>query len=111
VGWLRSLVELRDVGLTKPLPIPIATAAAWADAHAKSERGIDVDVKQAARREWETDRFAGGASFAKEDEDAYHVRVWGRGTTVEELIDLGLPEYALRVWGPLLAGAEKVGPL
>jgi exodeoxyribonuclease V gamma subunit len=111
VGWLRSLVELRDVGLTKPLPIPIATAAAWADAHAKSDRGIDVDVKQAARREWETDRFAGGASFAKEDEDAYHVRVWGRGTTVEELIDLGLPDYARQVWEPLLAGAEKVGPL
>ncbi len=32
LGWLRSLVELRDVGLTKPLPMPIATAAAWADA-------------------------------------------------------------------------------
>ncbi len=111
VGWLRSLVELRDVGLTKPLPLPIATAAAWADAHAKSERGIDVDVKQAARREWETDRFAGGASFAKEDEDAYHVRVWGSGTTVEELIDLGLPEYAWQVWEPLLSGAEKVGAL
>jgi len=113
--WLRSLAELRDVGLTKPLPIPIATAAAWADAHAKSLRGIDVDVKHAARREWETDRFAGGssggASFAKEDEDAYHLRVWGRGTTVEELIDLGMDDFAWRVWEPLLGGAEKVGPL
>ncbi len=111
VGWLRSLVELRDLGLTRPLPIPIATAAAWADAHAKSLRGMDVDLKQAARREWETDRFAGAASFTKEDEDAYHVRVWGRGTTVEELIDLGLPTYAWQVWEPLLSGVEKVGPL
>jgi exodeoxyribonuclease V gamma subunit len=91
--------------------MPIATAAAWADAHAKAGRGIDVDVKHAARREWETDRFAGGASFAKEDEDASHVRVWGPGTTVEELIDLGLPTYAWRVWEPLLSGVEKVGPL
>ena len=111
LGWLRSLVELRDLGLTKPLPLPIATAAAWADAHAKAERGMDVDLKQAARREWETDRFAGAASFSKEDEDAYHVRVFGRGASVESLIDAGLPTYAWQVWEPLLTGVEKVGPL
>ncbi len=111
LGWLRSLVELRDLGLTRPLPLPVATAAAWAEAHAKAERGMDVDVKQAARREWETDRFAGSASFAKEDQDAYHVWVFGAHLPVEELIDLGLPDYAWRVWEPLLGGAEKIGPL
>nr|WP_228500191.1 exodeoxyribonuclease V subunit gamma [Nocardioides agariphilus] len=110
-AWLRSLVELRDLGLTTPLPMPVATAAAWADAHAKAERGMDIDVKQAARREWETDRFAGAASFAKEDQDAYHVRVFGPHLSVEGLIDLGLPQYAWQVWEPLLSGAEKVGPL
>jgi exodeoxyribonuclease V gamma subunit len=104
-------VALRDLGLTRPLPIPIATAAAWADAHAKSLRGMDIDVKQAARREWETDRYAGAASFAKEDEDAYHVRVFGAHLPVEELLDLGLPEHAWRIWEPLLSGVEKVGPL
>ncbi|MBF4762271.1 exodeoxyribonuclease V subunit gamma [Nocardioides islandensis] len=109
--WLRDLVALRDLGLTRPLPVPIATAAAWADAHAKSLRGMDIDVKQAARREWETDRFAGAASFAKEDEDAYHVRVFGAHLPVEELLDLGLPEHAWRIWEPLLSGVEKVGPL
>jgi exodeoxyribonuclease V gamma subunit len=109
--WLRDLVALRDLGLTRPLPVPIATAAAWADAHAKSLRGMDIDVKQAARREWETDRFAGAASFAKEDEDANHVRVFGAHLPVEELLDLGLPEHAWRIWEPLLSGVEKVGPL
>jgi len=111
LGWLRSLVELRDLGLTKPLPLPVATSAAWADAHAKAERGMDVDVKHAARREWETDRFSGAGSFSKEDEDAYHVRVFGPRATVEDLLDLGLANYAWQVWEPLLTGAEKIGPL
>jgi exodeoxyribonuclease V gamma subunit len=111
LGWLRSLVELRDVGLTKPLPIPIATAAAWAEAHARAERGMDIDVKQALRREWETDRFSGPASFSKEDEDAYHVRVFGLRATVEDLLEAGLATYAWQVWEPLLSGVEKVGPL
>jgi exodeoxyribonuclease V gamma subunit len=110
-GWLRSLVELRDVGLSKPLPLPIATSAAWAEEHARGLRGADADEKRAARREWETDRFAGTASFSKEDEDAYHVRVFGPRATVESLLDAGLPTYAWQVWEPLLSGVEKVGPL
>ena len=51
------------------------------------------------------------ASFSKEDEDAYHVRVFGPRTTVEALVDAGLPQYAWQVWEPLLSGVEKVGPL
>jgi exodeoxyribonuclease V gamma subunit len=111
VGWLRSLVELRDVGLTKPLPLPIATAAAWAEEHLRAERGADADERRAARREWETDRFSGSASFGREDQDAYHVRVYGPGCEVETLLEAGLPAYAWQVWEPLLTGAEKVGPL
>jgi exodeoxyribonuclease V gamma subunit len=72
---------------------------------------MDVDVKHAARREWETDRFAGAGSFSKEDEDAYHVRVFGSEAKLEVLLDAGLPTYAWQVWEPLLTGAEKVGPL
>jgi exodeoxyribonuclease V gamma subunit len=108
---LRSLVELRDLGLTRPLPIPIATAAAWADEHARALRGADADEKRAARREWETDRFSGAGSFAREDEDPYHARVFGAGAELEVLLDAGLPTYAWQVWEPLLTGAEKIGPL
>ncbi len=111
VGWLRDLVELRDLGLTKPLPLPIATAAAWAEEHARAVRGADADERRAARREWETDRFSGGASFAREDQDTYHLRVYGPGCDLGTLLDAGLPTYAWQVWEPLLTGAEKVGPL
>ena len=46
-GWLRSLVELRDLGLTRPLPMPVATAAAWAEAHTRELHGQDVDPVEA----------------------------------------------------------------
>ena len=111
LGWLRDLVALRDVGLTKPLPLPIATSAAWAEEHARALRGADADERRAARREWETDRFSGAGSFSKEDEDTYHVRVYGPGAKLEVLLEAGLPAYAWQVWEPLLAGVEKVGPL
>jgi exodeoxyribonuclease V gamma subunit len=110
-GWLRSLVELRDLGLTKPLPMPVATVAAWAEEHARALRGADADEARAARREWTTDRFDGGASFPKEDADPHHVRVFGPHADLDLLVQGGLPSYAWQVWEPLLAGAERVGPL
>jgi exodeoxyribonuclease V gamma subunit len=109
-GWLRDLVELRDLGLTKPLPLPVKTAAAWAEEQFRVDRGADADPRRAARREWETDRF-GGSAFSREDQDAYHVRVFGRRCDLDELVAAGLPTYSARLWTPLLAGAEKVGPL
>jgi exodeoxyribonuclease V gamma subunit len=111
LGWLRSLVELRDLGMTKPLPLPVATSAAWAEEHARAERGADADERRAARREWETDRFAGDGSFRREDQDPFHVRVFGAGCELDDLLAAGLPTYAWQVWEPLLTGAEKVGPL
>jgi exodeoxyribonuclease V gamma subunit len=110
VDWLRDLVALRDLGMTRPLPIPVATAAAWAEAHARELVGQDVSPVDAARREWRTDPH-GSFSFDKEDRDAYHQRVFGVDATVEALVDAGLGDYAWRIWEPLLTGAEKVAPL
>lgn len=108
--WLRTLVDLRDLGLTRPLPLPIATAAAWAEAHAKELLGQDVTPLDAARRAWETDPH-NSFGIEGEDADAYHQRVHGSRVPVEVLLEAGLPDLAWQIWEPLLTGAERVGPL
>lgn len=113
--WLRDLVALRDLGLSRPLPAPLATANAWAEARVKELRGADYDPVAAAERAWVTDRF-NAFGITGEDADRYHVRVWGEDAPISVLLDDGtgaggLGEYAWRIWEPLLTGAEKVGPL
>ena len=53
---------------------------------------------------------ATSASFSKEDEDAYHVRVFGppRRRGVAQSTP-AWPTYAWQVWEPLLTGVERVG--
>jgi exodeoxyribonuclease V gamma subunit len=109
-GWLRDLVDLRDVGLTRPLPIPVATAAAWAEAHVRSLAGQDVDPADAARRAWETDPH-NRYGIEGEDADPFHRRVFGDDAPLEKLLANGLPGLAWQVWEPLLTGAERLGPL
>ena len=110
LGWLRELVALRDLGMTRPLPVPVATAAAWADAHARSLLGQDVDPADAARRAWETDPHN---SFGIEGEDAdpFHRRVFGDAAPLEKLLADGLGDYAWQIWEPLLSGGERVSAL
>ncbi|WP_109506879.1 exodeoxyribonuclease V subunit gamma [Nocardioides speluncae] len=108
--WLRDLVAVYDLGLTAPLPLPVKTGLAWAEAQHRAERGADVTPYQAAEREWRTDPN-NEWGIQGEDADAAHVRVWGERASLQRLVDAGLPDLAWRVWGPLLTGAEKVGPL
>ncbi len=110
VGWLRDLVELRDLGLTRPLPLPIQTGCAWAEAHAKELVGAPFDPVAAATRTWETDRNS-PLGIPGEDADAAHVRVYGDHAPLQRLLDDGLAAYAWQVWEPLLTGAERVGML
>lgn len=110
VEWLRAVVGLYDEGAVRPLPIPVKTAHAWAEARAKELRGIDVDPVAAAAGAWTTDRFH-PLGIAGEDDDAAHRRIWGHDAPVSVLIEAGLPTYAWTLWEPLLAGAERVGPL
>ncbi len=74
--WLRTLVELRDLGLTMPLPLPVATSGAWAEAHAKELLGHDAPPADAARRDWQTDPH-NAFGIEGEDADASHQRVFG----------------------------------
>ncbi|WP_435769110.1 exodeoxyribonuclease V subunit gamma [Nocardioides sp. SYSU DS0651] len=110
VDWLRSLVELYDLGLSRPLPIPLDTAHAWADANAKLQRGADVDPAEAAGKAWTTDPH-NEWGIKGEDDAPEHRRVYGAGAPVDALLDAGLATYAWQVWEPLLTGAERVGPL
>ncbi len=110
VEWLRSLVELRDLGMTRPLPLPVQTGCAWAEAHAKELVGAPFDPVAAANRMWETDRNS-PMGIPGEDADAAHVRVYGDHAPIQRLLDDGLATYAWQVWEPLLAGAERVGAL
>ncbi|WP_148612445.1 exodeoxyribonuclease V subunit gamma [Nocardioides rubriscoriae] len=108
--WLRTLVELRDLGLRAPLPLPIATACAWAEGHLREQRGEDVSPADLARRAWETDPY-NVYGIEGEDADPYHRRAYGDDAPLSVLVDAGLPDHAWRVWEPLLTGAEMVGPL
>ncbi len=108
--WLRALVALRDQGLRAPLPMPVATAAAWAEGRARELRGDDRSPEHAAAREWVTDPH-NAYGITGEDDDPWHVRVYGPRAPLATLLDAGLATYAWAVWEPLLAGAERLGPL
>ncbi|WP_134742277.1 exodeoxyribonuclease V subunit gamma [Nocardioides sp. 503] len=109
VDHLRRLVELRDLGLRRPLPAPLATAHAWAEAHALELRGSDRPPATAAAREWVTDPN-NSWGITGEDADVSHVQVYGERAPLQLLVDAGLATYAAAIWEPVLEH-ERVGPL
>ncbi|GAA5155599.1 exodeoxyribonuclease V subunit gamma [Nocardioides marinquilinus] len=110
LDWLRTLVGLRDLGLTRPLPLPVATAAAWAEGRARQLAGEGVDPAVTAAREWVTDPH-NAYGITNEDDDPHHQRCFGEHAPLSRLLDAGLPDHAWQVWEPLLTRGEKVGPL
>jgi exodeoxyribonuclease V gamma subunit len=118
--WLRDLVDLYDRGMREPLPMPPKTACAYAEEARRPQRGGDPEDK--ARREWETDRFS-ATGIPGEDADPSHVQAWGEHAPLECLLSPvrdderwndqphRLGQLALRLWGPLLDGAERVSHL
>jgi exodeoxyribonuclease V gamma subunit len=120
--WLRDLVDLYDRGMREPLPMPVKTACAYAEAAQQSQRGGSVNALDRARKEWETDRFS-PYGIKGEDADPSHVQVYGERAPVECLLTSPradeqwstephrLGQLAVRLWEPLLGGAEKVGHL
>ncbi len=109
-GWLRELVALRDLGLRQPLPVPLATAHAWAEANALELRGNDRPPALAAEREWVTDPN-NSYGIKGEDDDPWHVRLYGERAPLSDLLDAGLATYAWQVWEPLLTSGERVAAL
>ena len=115
--WLREVVDLYDRGMREPLPLPVKTACSWAEERLK---GGGQEWK--AKRDWVTDRFS-RTGIPGEDADPAHVQVYGEHAPFEVLTEPARPDeswsnaphrlgqYALRLWGPLLDGAERVSHL
>ena len=120
--WLRELVDLYDRGMREPLPMPPKTACAYAEETHRLQRSGNGDPVFKARREWETDRFS-ATGIPGEDADPSHVQAWGEHAPLECLLSVPhedeqwnaephrLGRLALRLWGPLLDGAERVSHL
>ncbi|RYU09690.1 exodeoxyribonuclease V subunit gamma [Nocardioides iriomotensis] len=115
--WLREIVALYDRGMREPLPLPVKTACSWAEERLK---GGGQEWK--AKRDWVTDRFS-PTGIPGEDADPAHVQVYGEHAPFDVLTEPARPDedwsnaphrlgqYSLRLWGPLLGGAERVSHL
>ncbi|OBK30897.1 exodeoxyribonuclease V subunit gamma [Mycobacterium sp. 1165196.3] len=106
---LRELVAVYDAGRREPIPLPIKTSYAWAAAR----HGGEDPVTEARYRWRSSDRFPG------EDQAPAHVRAWGKGAPLDELMqpvrpgeecdgeDNRLGAYAARVWLPMLRAERR----
>jgi exodeoxyribonuclease V gamma subunit len=104
VEVLRDLVAVYDAGRREPIPLPIKTSYAWAVARQSG----DIP-EQAARYRWKSSE-----RYPAEDQAPAHVRAWGRGAHLEDLMqplrpgeeydgeDNRLGAYSARVWLPML---------
>jgi exodeoxyribonuclease V gamma subunit len=103
---LRDLVDLYDRGLREPLPMPLKTGSAYAEAvHGHRDGG------RAAYNAWTS---SDSSPVPGEQDDAAHVRVYGRGAPIRCLEQPArdnerwgseghrLGQLALRLWQPLL---------
>jgi len=96
-----------DAGRREPIPLPPKTSYAWAVAR---HAGDDPEY-QAANR-WRTNNFPG------EDQHPPHVRAWGPGVPLSDLMqplrpgeefpgeDNRLGAFAARLWLPMLRAAR-----
>ncbi|HYO01851.1 MAG TPA: exodeoxyribonuclease V subunit gamma [Mycobacterium sp.] len=103
VELLRDLVAIYDAGAREPLPLPLKTSYAWAEAR----HGGD-DPERAASFRWKSNMYPG------DDRQPAHVRAWGQGAWLRELMQPLLPgeefdgednrlgAYAGRLWLPML---------
>ena len=107
VGLLRDLVAIYDAGRREPLPLPLKTSFAWAQA-----RHGDSEPMYAAGNRWRSGMFPG------DDAQPAHVRAWGHGAALTDLMqplrpgeehpgeDNRLGAYAARLWLPLLRAQQ-----
>lgn len=116
---LGQLVDVRDRGLVSPLPLSPATSLRWASTWL-SGNGDGAAATLDAEREWRTDDTF-ERSFPKEQDDPSVRFVHGGavplaavlGTPADDErwtpgVEHRLGQLALRVWAPVLRGAETL---
>jgi exodeoxyribonuclease V gamma subunit len=121
--WLTDVVDVWLRGQSEPLPIPPKTTLAYAEEAGRLRRGADAHPDERAAKAWATDPF-NDLGIPGEDADAWHVRAFGAHAAYDVLTgapraderwDDGerhrLGQYAWRLWGPLVTGAELVRSL
>ncbi len=109
-GWLADLVALHDEGMRRPLPLPVKTALAWA--RRPPQAAARHGRRTRRRRRLGVDhRSLPPPRHRRRGRRPLHRRVFGPGAPVEVLLAAGMGELALRVWEPLLTGAERGGAL
>ena len=89
---LSDLVDLYVEGLTTPVPLPCETAFTWQ----MKVGGDPGSARKQAEKAWEKDRFAPEAK-----DPANEFLFPGLGT-MSALEGSSFPEYARRLWGPIL---------
>ncbi len=89
---LSGLVDLYVEGLTTPIPLPCETAFSW---QMKVGGDLGTARKQAAKA-WETDRFS------PEAKDPANEFLFPNLGTMSALERSSFPDYARRLWGPIL---------
>ncbi|PQE01855.1 exodeoxyribonuclease V subunit gamma [Mycobacterium sp. EPG1] len=94
---LGDLVAMYDAGRRAPIPVPLKTSYAWAETD--FHRGTPM---REAGWKWRSGRYPG------EDAEPAHVRVWGPHLPLEDLVAAGLPDYAARLWLPMLRAERDV---
>lgn len=121
--WLTDVVDVWLRGQSEPLPIPPKTTLAYAEEAARLRRGADAHPDERAAKAWVTDPF-NDLGIPGEDADAWHVRAFGAHAAYDVLAGAPRPDerwddeerhrlgqYAWRLWGPLVTGAELVRSL
>ena len=116
---LEQLVDVRDRGLCEPLPLAPKTSLRWAQAFL-SGPGDQNAATMDADREWRTND-AYERAFPKEQDDPSVRYVHGDSVPLTAVlgvpddderwtpgVDSRLGQLALRVWAPLLRGAERL---
>ena len=121
--WLADVVDVWLRGQSEPLPIPPKTTLAYAEEAGRLRRGADAHPDERAAKAWVTDPF-NDLGIPGEDADAWHVRAFGAHAAYDVLAGAPRPDerwddeerhrlgqYAWRLWGPLVTGAELVRAL